>query len=619
MAYFEPDWNDPLRREVEASWRQAVQEADALLARIRLMVSDPPTADLAWVLREYARGVGSQTDVTLFRLREFCDDLGRAVRFIGPAESFFDSDWMIRTEVAGAACPGIEKSFPFFLRNEDAKATKLLEACPNEIYCPGWPPALAGYSRLPRRFPLLAYSSHNATVYAHPFQYQIMSRDLRSCWISGSPRGLSKEFLWQVESLEVDEDVVVIQDRFDFRNLCHFLYDGATRILHYCEAFGPENKIFVLGGVPGKYHDLVCEALAETTGVPRSRFFFPARGTLILSSGSATWFSDQMELHAHPAQMAHPRSLSALHGLMRKIPAIPSEARRIYISRADAAHRRISNEREIRNVLERRGFVSVRLADLDPAAQIGLFRRAEVVVGPHGMGLTHIVAGEVLGQVIELFHPEAGTDAYGSVARSAGIEYDNILGTPTPGGEVDFEVDPERVARLVDASGHSRQVANWDRSGNLIPAASTFAGFIEGAATAVAMCPGTPPRLVASQAVMRHRKADPPGNTATGEWNCIDTIPDRIYTASCWVWVPAAFQGASVSVRVADWPPTSIGMADLSRREEWQRISYTTRSPAAAGDCPVTLHIEGASGDEVFSTCWQFERSPFPSGYQPTG
>ena len=108
---------------------------------------------------------------------------------------------------------------------------------------------------------------------------------------------------------------------------------------------------------------------------------------------------------------------------------------------------------------------------------MGLFRNAEVVVAPHGMGLTHIAMSNELGQVIELFHPEAGTDAYAFVARSAGMHYDRVLGQGAHATDKDFAVDVGQVLDLLGPEGASRPRPNWRKRANLGPASKTFHGF----------------------------------------------------------------------------------------------------------------------------------------------
>ena len=64
---------------------------------------------------------------------------------------------------------------------------------------------------------------------------------------------------------------------------------------------------------------------------------------------------------------------------------------RIYISRADATTRRVSNEAELVTLLERYGFEKVLFSALTLYEQAAICHNAEVIVGPHGAGLSNIV------------------------------------------------------------------------------------------------------------------------------------------------------------------------------------------------------------------------------------
>lgn len=66
--------------------------------------------------------------------------------------------------------------------------------------------------------------------------------------------------------------------------------------------------------------------------------------------------------------------------------------KKIYISRRLASRRRMFNEPELESRLQDLGFAIVRLEELSVAQQISLFHNAELVVGPHGAGLSHIAA-----------------------------------------------------------------------------------------------------------------------------------------------------------------------------------------------------------------------------------
>lgn len=64
---------------------------------------------------------------------------------------------------------------------------------------------------------------------------------------------------------------------------------------------------------------------------------------------------------------------------------------RLYVRRRDALTRRVVNEEEVLAALVPLGFEAVDLERLSVAAQVDLFARAAVVVGPHGAGMTNLV------------------------------------------------------------------------------------------------------------------------------------------------------------------------------------------------------------------------------------
>lgn len=76
--------------------------------------------------------------------------------------------------------------------------------------------------------------------------------------------------------------------------------------------------------------------------------------------------------------------------------------KRIFISRAKSARRRILNEDELYTGLEQYGFTRYRLEEMSIALQIELFHDAEMVVSPHGAGLVNLLFSERV-KLLELF------------------------------------------------------------------------------------------------------------------------------------------------------------------------------------------------------------------------
>jgi Glycosyltransferase 61 len=135
--------------------------------------------------------------------------------------------------------------------------------------------------------------------------------------------------------------------------------------------------------------------------------------------------------------------------LRRRFAPEPSQARRrIYLTRDRAPSRRIVRERGLVSALRRLGFETVRPESLTFAEQVAVFAAAEMVVAPHGAGLTNLVfATEAT--LVELFEPGYLNPCYRALARSCGHRYWYVVGSGVDG---DIDVDPELVAATVEAA-----------------------------------------------------------------------------------------------------------------------------------------------------------------------
>ncbi len=612
-------WTDEMRAQVSDTVRQEAADTLAVFAQARTMIENPATADVGLLLRAFVQGVATYVDVEFFRLRQLTDEVGMRTGLLAPGQSFFTQDWTVAPGVLERFCPDTLGQVLEVRSNATVQATEVLEWCTNECMDLAWPTRLAGFMRRPRRLPFRIYATEDAAAYVHPLRYQVLSRDMTALWTTASPRVLSRPALAGAEPVHVDRTVVIVQDRFGFGNFCHFLFDGVTRILHYVSHFGYQDELFVMGGIPRAYHEIIGQALCEVTRIPAESLSFPNRAYLLQGMPKCVWFSDQKELHTHPAQMAHPQSLAALTEVTARAAGAGETVKRLYVSRGDADRRRITNEPALIRALEGRGFVTAQLATISPEEQIGLFRNAEVVIAPHGMGLTHIAMSNTLGRVIELFHPEAGTDAYAFIARSAGMHYTHLVGEGIPATHSDYTIEPGLVLDALGPEGTPVRRPNWNRCANLIPASKTFHGFAGGTIEpppewpAFAFSP-----LIADQAVRFHRKAGPAGNTLVGGWGDVDIAPETIYVLSCWVWLPEWIPVNEVSIRIGGWQFEQMQSAEVSRWQTWQRIAFTGLSPKMARHCNVGLHVVGHEGATLASTCWQMERGVAPTAYVAT-
>jgi hypothetical protein len=119
----------------------------------------------------------------------------------------------------------------------------------------------------------------------------------------------------------------------------------------------------------------------------------------------------------------------------------------IYISRANAVERRVVNEKEVVDMLSQYGFSSYRLEERTVAENVRLFANADVIVGPHGAGLTDIIFSSDA-TVIELFGYQSveKKPTYKKLSDIIGVDYESMQCTAN---SVDMIVDVDELENRV--------------------------------------------------------------------------------------------------------------------------------------------------------------------------
>jgi capsular polysaccharide biosynthesis protein len=129
----------------------------------------------------------------------------------------------------------------------------------------------------------------------------------------------------------------------------------------------------------------------------------------------------------------HPDLQRFLDGIVPEMPYNPDLPARIWIDRRGAERRRLANEAELIAALEPAGVVPVVLEEMSLVEQAALFRQAELVVGPHGAGLTNVVFGRAPCSVVELVMDHYQHWVFRRLAALAGLDYDCVPGLVLPG------------------------------------------------------------------------------------------------------------------------------------------------------------------------------------------
>ncbi|TAE59192.1 MAG: DUF563 domain-containing protein [Nostocales cyanobacterium] len=125
---------------------------------------------------------------------------------------------------------------------------------------------------------------------------------------------------------------------------------------------------------------------------------------------------------------------------------IQQPKKRIYITRKLAKSRRIINEPEITNFLKLYGFETVILEAMTVAEQALLFSQAEIIISPHGSGLTNIAFCQPQTKVIELFSPNYVYHCYWWLSNLVGLDYYYLIGESLPGENLHHLIYPQEFA-----------------------------------------------------------------------------------------------------------------------------------------------------------------------------
>ncbi|AZH26315.1 glycosyltransferase family 61 protein [Haloplanus aerogenes] len=220
----------------------------------------------------------------------------------------------------------------------------------------------------------------------------------------------------------------------------------------------------------GNYYHWTVECLIRIRLLERYGAETGEYPTLVVPADRASWMDESLAMadYAGPVEgwdggIAHadrllvptfpdpiPTECRWLHDRMRKAAGVIGEDdgdgadERIYVSRADATVRRVSNWSAVRRVLGEFGIEPYTLSDLNVREQITLFSRAELVVGPHGAGLTNVVYGDNLG-VVELFGSKQMA-TFDRLAELLGYRYTAVQ---CQSDGLDVRVDPEQLRTTI--------------------------------------------------------------------------------------------------------------------------------------------------------------------------
>jgi tetratricopeptide (TPR) repeat protein/capsular polysaccharide biosynthesis protein len=101
---------------------------------------------------------------------------------------------------------------------------------------------------------------------------------------------------------------------------------------------------------------------------------------------------------------------------------------KIYISREKGKNRQIVNESEVSEFLHNQGFKTIFLEEMSVKEQIILFANADIIVAPHGSGLTNLVFCSPDTKIVELFAPNYIRTDYWMISQQLHLEHYYLVG-----------------------------------------------------------------------------------------------------------------------------------------------------------------------------------------------
>ncbi len=124
----------------------------------------------------------------------------------------------------------------------------------------------------------------------------------------------------------------------------------------------------------------------------------------------------------------------------------------IYVKRGNATRRRVINEAEVIDLLERYGFQAVEMDNKTVKEQAEIFANAEAIVAPHGAALTNLLFEQSNTKVIEIFPHGYTNNCFYVLANYGDLNYFYLKGEEisqkTKAHDLDIYVDITKLRQI---------------------------------------------------------------------------------------------------------------------------------------------------------------------------
>ncbi len=225
-------------------------------------------------------------------------------------------------------------------------------------------------------------------------------------------------------------------------NFWHFLYDCIPRIYSAMIA-RPEEKLTVI--VPDSLPDPFRELLACVLPENFEAIYIPVGSWVKVDHLVMPSYVSRCENGFLPGE--YYQYIRQCVFKQYELAPVENPTERIYISRAQAKHRRILNEDKVVECLATYGFKPVVLEALSLREQVELFTKAEVIVSPHGAGLaTTLFSGKI--KVLVLYPESNPTPFFFTQFKGLSQEH-YFIAHDQLDENADFEVSLSELKRVL--------------------------------------------------------------------------------------------------------------------------------------------------------------------------
>ncbi|MDJ0555731.1 MAG: tetratricopeptide repeat protein [Microcoleaceae cyanobacterium MO_207.B10] len=217
--------------------------------------------------------------------------------------------------------------------------------------------------------------------------------------------------------------VVFLSVKFGAGGYYHWMFDMVARISLLYQSSIDISSIdkFIVNKIQTRFHQETIKKL----GIPQSK--------IIESCNYPHIQTDRLIVPSIPIKSGFRTTKIACEALKniflsQQISSSSLYPERIYINRSQTSKRRVVNEEEVVNLLEKFGFQSIILESLSIEEQALYLANALVVIAPHGAGLTNILFCNPGTKIVEIFAPEYILVCYWVISNICGLEHYHLIG-----------------------------------------------------------------------------------------------------------------------------------------------------------------------------------------------